>query len=110
MKKSVQNRLAKDAKRLLAKRKPSIIAVTGSVGKSSTKQAIWAVLKDRFAARVSPTDHMIANSSGRPTKTMIRNPMTLRNELMAPSSIFSVQITIWTGIHPSELKYAFDGK
>jgi len=57
MKKFVQDKLAKDAKTLLTKQKPAIIAVTGSVGKSSTKQAIWAVLKDRFAARVSPKNY-----------------------------------------------------
>ncbi len=57
MKKFVQHKLAKEAKKLLAKRQPAIVAVTGSVGKSSTKQAIWAVLRDRFDARVSPKNY-----------------------------------------------------
>ncbi len=34
---------------MLAKHKPTIIAITGSVGKTSTKEAIYAVLKKRFS-------------------------------------------------------------
>lgn len=34
---------------MLAKHKPTIIAITGSVGKTSAKEAIYAVLKKRFS-------------------------------------------------------------
>ncbi|OGD30822.1 hypothetical protein A2833_01345 [Candidatus Azambacteria bacterium RIFCSPHIGHO2_01_FULL_44_55] len=34
---------------MLAKHNPTIIAITGSVGKTSTKEAIYAVLKKRFS-------------------------------------------------------------
>lgn len=34
--------------------KPEVIAVTGSVGKSSTKQAIYAVLRGKFRVRATP--------------------------------------------------------
>lgn len=34
---------------MLAKHKPTIIAITGSVGKTSTKEAIYTVLKKRFS-------------------------------------------------------------
>src|SRR3989344_1940000 len=34
---------------MLAKHKPTIIAITGSVGKTSTKEAIYIVLKKRFS-------------------------------------------------------------
>lgn len=42
-----------EAKLLLSRTKPTIIAVTGSVGKTSTKDAIYAVIKKRVHARKS---------------------------------------------------------
>lgn len=42
-----------EAKLLLQRTKPQIIAVTGSVGKTSVKDAIYAVLKDHMHARKS---------------------------------------------------------
>lgn len=57
MRKTVEKLLAKHARRLLAKTKPEIIAITGSVGKSSTKEAIAAVLAKRFSVRSSPGNY-----------------------------------------------------
>lgn len=45
--------LTLEAKLLLRRTKPKIIAITGSVGKTTTKDAIYAVLKDRYRARKS---------------------------------------------------------
>ncbi|MEX0917692.1 MAG: UDP-N-acetylmuramoyl-tripeptide--D-alanyl-D-alanine ligase [Candidatus Paceibacterota bacterium] len=42
-----------EARLLLRRTKPTIIAITGSVGKTTTKDAIYAVLKDRRSARKS---------------------------------------------------------
>lgn len=42
-----------EAKVILRKYKPKIVAVTGSVGKTSTKDAIYTVLKDSFHVRKS---------------------------------------------------------
>jgi len=42
-----------EAKVLLKRRKPKIIAITGSVGKTSAKDAIYTVLKDHVHARKS---------------------------------------------------------
>lgn len=42
-----------EAKLVLAKKKPFIIAVTGNLGKTSTKDAIYAVMKDHFYVRRS---------------------------------------------------------
>lgn len=47
----VVNILTAEAKIILKKHKPKIIAVTGSVGKTSTKDAIYTVLKDKVKSR-----------------------------------------------------------
>ncbi len=48
IKRFIINRLEARAKRLLAKYKPKIVAVTGSVGKTSTKIAIATVLSEKY--------------------------------------------------------------
>lgn len=45
------------ARRILAKYRPTIVAVTGSVGKTSTKEAIVAVLAVKFRVRASPKNY-----------------------------------------------------
>lgn len=45
--------LIAEAKMLLARTKPAIIVVTGNVGKTSTKDAIYSVLKNRLHIRKS---------------------------------------------------------
>ena len=51
MKKLVQHLLAWKTKKILARHKPTIVAVSGSVGKTSTRNAIAAVLGGRFRVR-----------------------------------------------------------
>ena len=51
--KFLQKILAISGKRVIKKYQPIIIGITGSVGKSSTKQAIAAVLKDQLNIRQS---------------------------------------------------------
>ncbi len=57
MKKFVQRRLAVLAKKVLRREAPEIIGITGSVGKSSAKQAIGAVLRSKFEVGVSPKNY-----------------------------------------------------
>ena len=52
-KKQLEYLLAKLSKWTIAKYQPSIIGVTGTVGKTSTKEAIYAALKDLRATRAS---------------------------------------------------------
>jgi UDP-N-acetylmuramoyl-tripeptide--D-alanyl-D-alanine ligase len=47
-KKLVVELLVWEAKLVLARHKPFIIGVTGNLGKTSTKDAIYAVMKDHF--------------------------------------------------------------
>ncbi len=54
MKKFVEKKLARDARRLLKRTQPEIIGITGSVGKSSAKQAVAAVLGGKFRVGASP--------------------------------------------------------
>ena len=53
MKRLIQKILRDLAKIVLWKYKPTIVGITGSVGKSSTKEAVYAVLKDQFNVRRS---------------------------------------------------------
>jgi len=53
MKKLIQLKLKILAKAILKKYKPEIIGVTGSVGKTSAREAIFAVVSSKFKARQS---------------------------------------------------------
>ncbi len=76
------------AKRVLAKHKPTIIAVTGSVGKTSTKEAIAVVLGSAFNVRTNKKN----------LNTEIGVPLTIL-DLPKPS------VTInWIGVAISALR------
>ncbi len=53
IKRLLQQALAKAARRIIVTRKPEVIAITGSVGKTTTKDAVAAVLSSRFAVRAT---------------------------------------------------------
>ena len=53
MKKLIQLKLKIVAKIILLKYNPKIIGITGSVGKTTSKEAIYTVLKDKFKVRRS---------------------------------------------------------
>lgn len=57
MKSFVQNQLKNVSKRILEQYKPKVIAITGSVGKTSTKNAIAKVLETKYRVRVSPANY-----------------------------------------------------
>lgn len=53
LKRLLQQKLAAAARRLIAARRPEIIGISGSVGKTTSKEAIAAVLSARFAVRAT---------------------------------------------------------
>ena len=53
MKKFLQRYLAWSAKSILAKYKPVVICVSGSIGKTSTKEAVFVVLSQKYKARTN---------------------------------------------------------
>src|SRR5688572_6324404 len=57
MRKMLENKLARFAKAVLKREKPHIVGVTGSVGKSSAKDAIAVVLGKRFRVRASQKNY-----------------------------------------------------
>lgn len=57
MKSFLQRLLASSARYTLGRYKPKIVAVTGSVGKTSTKEAIFAVLSARYRVRRSEKNY-----------------------------------------------------
>lgn len=57
MKSLLQKILATLARAILKKYRPRIVGITGSVGKSSTKEAVMKVLGERFKVRGSPKNY-----------------------------------------------------
>lgn len=53
MKKLLQYILANLAKKILAKYKPKVVGITGSIGKTSAKEAVFAVLASSFSTRTN---------------------------------------------------------
>lgn len=83
MKKLLEKLLGWIAQRIVERYEPTIVAVTGSVGKTSTKDAIALVLARRFRVRASPKNY--------------------NNELGVPLTIMDVQapgrsVVRWFGL------------
>jgi UDP-N-acetylmuramoyl-tripeptide--D-alanyl-D-alanine ligase len=57
MRKIIQLKLKFFARLILKKYQPVVIAVTGSIGKTSAKEAIYAVLKDKLSVRMSQKNY-----------------------------------------------------
>ena len=52
MKKTLEKILYKLSHNILRRQKPKIIGITGTVGKTSTKDAVFTVLNKKFKARI----------------------------------------------------------
>ncbi len=85
MKKLIQLKLAYFAKQVLKKYKPEIIGITGSVGKTSTKEAILAVLKNKYNVRASTGNY----------NTELGVPLTILNAKSGGKNIFKWFKVFW---------------
>ena len=83
MKKIIEKILANLAKKILKKYNPEIIGITGSVGKTSTKEAVFSVLKNDFNVRQSSKNY----------NTEIGVPLTIIDAESGGKNIFK-----WIGI------------
>jgi len=85
MKKIIQKFLKVLAKLIVKKYKPLIIGITGSVGKTSTKEAIFSVLKNRFSVRKSEKNY----------NNEIGLPLTIIGAESAGKSLFGWLKILW---------------
>ena len=94
LKKIIAKLLELEARAILRKYQPKIIAVTGSVGKTSTKDAIYAVVAKTFYARKSEKSF---NSD-------IGVPLTILGCNNAWNNPLKWAINLWQGLS-SQKKY-----
>ncbi|MDQ5962498.1 MAG: UDP-N-acetylmuramoyl-tripeptide--D-alanyl-D-alanine ligase, partial [Patescibacteria group bacterium] len=80
--------LTLEAKLVLKKRKPFIIGITGNLGKTSTKDAIYAVMKDHFNVR----------RSEKSMNSEFGVPLTILGEMSGWSSPIKWSLTLFRGL------------
>jgi len=85
MKKIIQNILGFLAKQILAKYQPKVIGITGSMGKTSSKEAVYAVLSSKFKVR-----HNIKNYNNE-----IGVPLTIIGETSGLKSVAKWIMIFW---------------
>jgi len=88
----LQKILAILARAMIRKYKPKIIGITGSVGKTSTKEAIFAVLKTKYSVRTSEKNYN--NEIGLPL-TILGISHHGRNMLKWCSAFFGVFFSVF---------------
>lgn len=76
------------SKAILDKYEPKVIAITGSIGKSSTKEAIFTVLQNNFRTRQSVKNY----------NNEIGLPLTILGEMSAGSSLAGWLKIFWRAI------------
>jgi UDP-N-acetylmuramoyl-tripeptide--D-alanyl-D-alanine ligase len=85
MRTTLQSVLKYAARTILAKYRPRIVAITGSVGKTSTKEAIYSVLKTRFRVRRNIKNY----------NNEIGLPLTIIGEETGGSNLFAWIRILW---------------
>lgn len=100
MKAFVQRQLANLARKIIAKHQPKIIGITGSVGKTSTRDAIYAVVSTAFSVRTGKQN--FNNEFGLPFAILgVSGPE--RHPLKWLMVFLSGYFTLWFGTYPEIL-------
>jgi UDP-N-acetylmuramoyl-tripeptide--D-alanyl-D-alanine ligase len=100
MKNFMANWLASLARQLIAKHNPKIIGITGSVGKTSTRDAVYAVVSTAFFARKGKKN--FNNEFGLPL-TIIGKDSGGRNIFAWLGVLLSAYWQLWFGSFPEVL-------
>lgn len=112
MKKFIQKLITKKTQKLLAQHKPFVIAVTGSVGKTSVRNAIATILSAKF--RVAPTIKNYNNEFGVPLTILgARSPGKsifgwLKILLSTPRTVPQVYVLEYGIDHPGDMTHLCD--
>ena len=108
MKHLIQQLLANKARRFLVEHKPIVIAITGSVGKTSTRHAIACVLSAKF--RVATSIENYNNEFGLPlsilqAKSPGKNPFGWLGVLLSSPKPADVYVLEYGIDHPGDMDY-----
>jgi len=115
-KKLLQSYLKFWAKKYLTRAKPKIVAVTGSVGKTSAKEAIFSVLKEKYGQNIAKSSGNLNSETGVPLAILNyqTSPKNLINWLTVILSVpfksfynqsFEIMVLEFAADKPGDIKY-----
>lgn len=116
IKKLIQKRLARVSRQILEKYQPEVIAITGSVGKTTTKEAITSVLRSCFFIRSAsknynneigvPLTIIGVDSPGRSVKGWRQTFAHAKRLLANKTEEYPAMLVLEMGIdHPGDMEY-----
>ena len=104
------------AKKYLTRTKPKIVAVTGSVGKTSAKEAIFSVLKEKYGQNVAKSSGNLNSETGVPLAILNyqTSPKNMIDWLIVVFSVpfkslsnqsFEIMVLEFAADKPGDIKY-----
>lgn len=115
LKKILEKKLRKYSVKILEKYKPDIIGITGSVGKTSAKDAIYQVLRGHFSVRKAEKNYnneiglplaVIGRESGESSPMRWREVFHTAKKLLATQQSYPKILILEMGAdHPGDIEY-----